>query len=77
MGACHARMVGCSRVPGPHGLAAKEEDRASDNSGTVQTTGASHTSHNMHSFHGSSSRRLYLSERALSERIKFEVEKEK
>ena len=34
-GACHARMVGCSRIPGPHGLAAKEEDRASDNSDTV------------------------------------------
>ena len=38
-------MVGCSWIPGPHGLAAKEEDRASDNSDTVQTTGASHTTH--------------------------------
>ena len=38
-------MVGCSRIPGPHGLAAKEEDRASDNSDTMQTTGASHTTH--------------------------------
>ena len=39
-------------------------------SDTVQTRGSSHSTH-MHSVHGRSSRWLYLSKRALSERIKF------
>ena len=39
-------------------------------SDTMQTWGSTHSTH-MHSVHGRSSRWLYLSKRALSERIKF------
>ena len=55
--ACHARMVGCSRIPGvPHdGGKAKEGLRATNNSDTEQTR-ASHTPH-MHSSTGGRSRR--------------------
>ena len=60
-------MVGCSRLPGSHGLVAW---KTSDNSDTVQTR-ASHTSH-MHSFTGGHLGVIH-SKRALLEQFEFDA----
>ena len=62
-------VIPVTGFPRVDGMATRRNMQAAI-SDTVQTRGSSHLTH-MHTVHGRSSRWLYLSKRALSERIKF------
>ena len=76
MGACHATNGGVLPVTGfPHDGDKVKEGNVHRQIKHGASTSISYITHAL--VHGRSSRRLYLSERALSERIKFEAEKGK